>query len=80
MRFGLITGLLIPTDGEDTNDEVPQIGKVKEKRVESTGLGEWALESMDFHLHPGPAKRQPFPGGSPVARFPRALLLPLCGD
>lgn len=37
MRFGLITGLLIPTNGEDTNDKVPQIGKVEEKRVESTG-------------------------------------------
>lgn len=38
----------MPTNVEGTNDEVPQIGKVKEKRVESTGLREWALESMDF--------------------------------
>lgn len=70
----------MPTNVEGTNDEVPQIGKVKEKRVESTGLREWALESMDFDLHPGSAKRQPCPGSSPAARFPRALLLPLCGD
>lgn len=53
--FFFITGFLISITRRDTNDDFPQIDKVKKKRVGSTGSSEWVQESVHFDLHPGSA-------------------------